>query len=144
MLLQRLERSVIDAVIKDDPVRPHIAAEWRDSKGSEVFGLWDEDFACLRAIVCVHYMDTVPADEETMIEASGDTVAVFYTVWSYDRGAGREIIFSVADHIKQTRPTVKRYVTLSPLTDMAEQFHLRNGAELIARHEYCQNFEYTL
>jgi hypothetical protein len=27
---------------------------------------------------------------------------------------------------------------------MAEEFHLRNGAELIAKHEYCQNFEYKL
>jgi hypothetical protein len=142
-MIQRLERSVIESIIKDDPVRPHISAEWRDSNGSEVFGLWDEDFTCLRSIVCVHYMDAVPVNEESMI-ASGNTIAVFYTVWSYEKGAGREIIFSVADYIKQTRPTVKRYVTLSPLTDMAEQFHLRNGAELIAKHEYCQNFEYKL
>jgi len=142
-MLQRLEMSVIESIIKDDPVRPHISAAWRDSKGSEVFGLWDEDCTRIRSVVCVRYMDTVPACEESMI-TPGDTIAVFYTVWSYDRGAGREIIFCTADHIKQTRPTVNRYVTLSPLTEMAEQFHLRNGAKLIARHEYCQNFEYTL
>ena len=142
-MLQRLERSVVESIIKDDPVRPHISAEWRDSNGSEVFGLWDEDFTRLRSVVCVHYMDTVPANEENMIE-SGNTIAVFYTVWSYEKGAGREIIFSAADHIKHTYPSVKRYVTLSPLTKMAEEFHLRNGAELIAKHEYCQNFEYKL
>jgi hypothetical protein len=77
-----------------------------------------------------------------MLHATGDSVAVFYTVWSYAKGSGREIIFSAADHIKQTHPTVKRYVTLSPLTDMAERFHLRNGATLIGRYDTAQNFEY--
>ena len=143
-MLQKLDINVIEAVIQDDPVRPHIPAEWRNGHGSEVYGLWDEDFSCIRSVVCVHYTDQVPTSELEMLSATGDSIAVFYTVWSYDRGAGREIIFSVADHIKQTYPTVKRYVTLSPLTEMAEKFHLRNGANLIAKHESCQNFEYYL
>jgi hypothetical protein len=141
-MLQKLDITTIETVIKDDPVRPHIPAEWRNGTGSEVYGLWDEDFTRICAVVCVHYMDTVPTSEPEMLQSTGDSVAVFYTVWSYSRGSGREIIFSVADHIKQTRPTVKRYVTLSPLTDMAERFHLRNGATLIGRYDTAQNFEY--
>ena len=143
-MLQKLDTNTIEAVIKDDPVRPHIPAEWRNGSGSEVYGLWDEDCTRICAVVCVHYMDTVPTSELEMLHATGDSVAVFYTVWSYAKGSGREIIFSAADHIKQTYPTVKRYVTLSPLTEMAEKFHLRNGAELIAKHDSCQNFEYYL
>ena len=141
-MLQKLDITTIEAVIKDDPVRPHIPAEWRNGTGSEVYGLWDEDFTRICAVVCVHYADVVPTSEPEMLQSTGDSVAVFYTVWSYAKGSGREIIFSVADHIKQTRPTVKRYVTLSPLTDMAERFHLRNGATLIGRYDTAQNFEY--
>jgi len=141
-MLQKLDIRTIESIVKDDPVRPHIPAEWRNGTGSEVFGLWDEDFARIRAVVCVHYTNTVPTSELEMLQATGDSIAVFYTVWSYDRGAGREIIFCTVDHIKQTRPTVKRYVTLSPLTEMAERFHLRNSATLIGRYDTAQNFEY--
>ena len=34
---------------------------------------------------------------------------------------------ALAQHIRNTRPEVTRWVTLSPLTDMAERFHLKNG-----------------
>jgi len=37
-----------------------------------------------------------------------------------------------------------RLVTLSPLTEMAEKFHKRNGAKLLQRNVWSQNFEYTL
>ena len=42
------------------------------------------------------------------------------------------------------RGWIKRFVTLSPLTEMAEKFHLRNGAELIYKGKTCQNFEYFM
>jgi hypothetical protein len=68
---------------------------------------------------------------------------MFYTVWSYDKGAGREIVNAVAAHIKETRDDITRYMTLSPLTEMAEKFHLRNGATFFRKGSYCQNFEYS-
>ena len=37
---------------------------------------------------------------------------------------------------------LNRLVTLSPLTEMAKKFHLRNKAELISVNEKTQNFEY--
>jgi hypothetical protein len=74
----------------------------------------------------------------------GLNCAVFYTVWSYQRGAGREIVNGVAERIKNQRPWVKRFVTLSPLTDMARNFHIKNGARLVAKHSTCQNFEYDV
>lgn len=143
-MLLKLNSTVVGDIIKDDPVRPHISAEWRTRSGREVYGLYtDGSFEDLRAVICVAYTDEVPTCERDM-QWVGTDVAVFYTVWSYDRGAGRDIVFAVAEHIKKTNPDVKRWVTLSPLTEMAKKFHLKNGAKFIAKHTDCQNFEYIL
>ena len=85
----------------------------------------------------------VPTCEQDM-KWVGINTAVFYTVWSYQKGAGREIVNGVAEKIKSQRSWIKRFVTLSPLTEMAERFHLKNGAKFLAKHEDCQNFEYIL
>jgi hypothetical protein len=93
------------------------------------------------AVICVAYCDDVPTNEADM-NRTGDRVAVFYTVWSYSRGAGRTIVNEVFEHLQQTG-ACERYVTLSPLTEMAERFHIKNGAQLLARHNLAQNFEYS-
>lgn len=143
-MLLELDRHIVNAIIIDDPVRPHISAEWRTRSGRQVYGLYtDESFEQLRAVICVAYTDEIPTCERDM-QWVGTDVAVFYTVWSYDRGAGKDIVFAVAEHIKKTNPDVKRWVTLSPLTEMAKKFHLKNGAKFIAKHMDCQNFEYIL
>ena len=138
-MLKKLSLDTVEDIVKDDPVRPHIKAGWRVSSGREVYGLYDGDK--IRAVICVAYTDEVPTCERDLGWVGTD-IAVFYTVWSYDRGAGRDIVFAVADHIKEFNPYVKRYVTLSPLTEMAEKFHLRNGAKFVKKHTDCQNFEY--
>ena len=140
-MLLKLDPNFVNNLIQDDPVRPHIKAEWRTRSGREVYGLYNAKK--LRAVICVAYTDEVPTCERDM-GWIGTDVAVFYTVWSYDKGAGRDIVFAVAEHIKQTNPDVKRFVTLSPLTDMARNFHLKNGAKFLNRHIDCQNFEYKL
>ena len=130
----------VNAIIQDDPVRPKIPADWRIAHGREVYTLVDEHQNEPLAVICVAYCDDVPTNEADM-NRTGDGVAVFYTVWSYSRGAGRTIVNQVFEHIHKTRPC-KQYVTLSPLTEMAERFHKSNGATLLARHKYAQNFEY--
>ena len=140
--------------IKDDPVRPHIDPQWRVSDGREVYSLTEDQYAEFdevlhegpTAIICVSYCNEIPTSEEDLITYNDPdgNIAVFYTVWSYDPGAGREIVRTVAEHIKQHHKSVIRYVTLSPLTVMAERFHTRNGAKLIFKHDTCQNFEYTI
>jgi len=69
-------------------------------------------------------------------------IATFYTVWSYTKGAGTEIIFRVKEHIEKEKSYVNRFVTLSPCTEMATRFHLKNGAVLLNKYEDYQNFEY--
>tara|TARA_B100001287_G_scaffold241229_1_gene216069 strand:+ start:1553 stop:1993 length:441 start_codon:yes stop_codon:yes gene_type:complete len=135
---------------KDDPVRPHLPLAWRAQKGREVWGLEREDGA-IDAVICVAYTNEVPITEHELDvysqaacqDGEHGNIAVFYTVWSYARGAGRTMVLEAAREIKRSRP-VRRFVTLSPLTEMAERFHLRNGARLVARGTECQNFEYDL
>ena len=129
------------ALIQDDPVRPHLAADWRMRSGREVYALKEDGETT--AVICVAYMDEVPTCEQDM-KWPGIEVAVFYTVWSYKKGAGRKIVLDTANHIKKVHTNIKRFVTLSPLTEMAERFHLRNGATLLAKHKYAQNFEYKI
>jgi len=137
-------------LFKDDPVRPWITQEFRTSPGRENFVLLDAQNNP-RAVLCCAYTNQVPTTEYELNvmsqaacqEGAQGSIAVFYTVWSYDRGAGRSIIFEAVDEILKYRPGVKRFVTLSPLTKMAERFHTRNGAVLINRGDECQNFEYS-
>ena len=127
--------------IEKDPVRPHISKEWRTRSGREVYVLErDKEIA---AVICVAYTDEVPTNENDM-KWVGTNTAVFYTVWSYKPGAGREIVNGVAERIKAQRPWVRRFVTLSPLTEMARKFHLRNGAQEVASGLVAVNFEYSI
>tara|TARA_B110000858_G_C17490378_1_gene331288 strand:- start:49 stop:471 length:423 start_codon:yes stop_codon:yes gene_type:complete len=127
--------------IENDPVRPHLSKEWRIRSGREVYVLErDNEIA---ACICVAFMNEVPTCEDDMNQAGTD-IAVFYTVWSYKPRAGRELVNGVAESINMQRKWVKRFVTLSPLTEMAEKFHLKNGATLLAKYKDCQNFEYIV
>lgn len=136
--------------LKDDPVRPHLPSEWRTQYPREVYALYEDKYAQYDepltedplAIICVAYTDVVP-ECEADLNNIGSKIAVFYTVWSYSKGAGRDIVNQTAQYIKDNRDC-ERYVTLSPLTAMAERFHLSNGAEFIGKQPLTQNFEYHL
>ena len=80
--------------------------------------------------------------ENANMKNDADT-AVAYTVWSRKRGAGREIIHKLLEHVK-SNASIQKVVTLSPLTPMATHFHIRNGAKLIQHNPDTQNFEYKL
>tara|TARA_B100000131_G_scaffold168602_1_gene162986 strand:+ start:9220 stop:9654 length:435 start_codon:yes stop_codon:yes gene_type:complete len=127
-----------------DPVRPHLSASFKSSNGREVFGLKDPDGSFL-SFICIAYTEGVPScekDLETMV-VENPNVAVPYTVWSVKRGAGREIVNKAIDFIRDSGKA-KKVITLSPLTDMAKSFHLKNKASLIRVNETTANFEYRL
>ena len=42
----------------------------------------------------------------------------------------------------RNKKTVKRFVTLSPCTEMARKFHLQNGAIELRQNEWTVNYEY--
>lgn len=131
------------ALIKDDPVRPEIDLDFRVSECSEILVSQDE-YGKPAAVVCVLYRDSVPKSREELLEYASylPVVAVFYTIWSYVPGAGRKLIVSARSHIQSSRPTIKKYVTLSPPTEMARIFHLRNGAQVLSVNADSVNYSY--
>lgn len=132
-------------LLNDDPVRPEIPLEFRISENSEIIVSKDE-LDTPTAVVCVQYRNSVPRSKQELVEYAhtkdSDSVAVFYTIWSYRAGAGRMLINSARKHIETTRPTVRQLVTLSPKTEMARTFHLRNGASVLNDNADSVNYWY--
>lgn len=131
-------------IVRDDPVRPDLPMAWRVSNGREVYVLEDDDNGIVKAVVCVAYTNGVAITEDDLNNTKDPDTAMFYTVWSYAKGAGRQIIFDTTEAIQRDKPYINRFCTLSPLTEMAEKFHLRNGAKFLRKGETCQNFEYEV
>jgi hypothetical protein len=129
-------------VIDDDPVRPEIPVDFRITENREVLILLKDEKP--QAVVCVAYMDSIPTNcEELFFKSNEPDTVIFYTIWSYTSGAGRELIFKAREHIVSTRPSIKRFVTLSPPTEMAKRFHLKNGATEFRKNLDTVNYEYA-
>jgi Malonyl-CoA decarboxylase C-terminal domain len=126
--------------IKDDPVRPDIPKEFRVGKNKFVSALVED---IPRAIVCVSLHDFIPEDVDDLSKDSEHpTTAIFYTIWSYAPGAGTELLKETVSQIKQQFPTIERFVTLSPKTELAKRFHLKNGADVFRENLNTVNYEY--
>jgi hypothetical protein len=134
----------------DDPVRPELSIDFRTSSGREVYALEDEDTGVIDGIVCVAYTNEVPTTVHELDYFSQSACqggehgnhAIFYTIWSYTPGAGRELINVLWDYLKENKP-VNRFVTLSPRTEMARKFHTRNGAFELQDNIETTNYEYS-
>jgi hypothetical protein len=134
------------AYIADDPVRPNIPAQKRIQGNRKVFYLANEDNDVL-AMICLAFTDGVATTELELnryMTFEGTIVCMFYTLWSYAPGAGRELALNIVDYVKNNYPHVKRIVTLSPKTEMARRFHLKNGAFELQVNAETINFEYLL
>lgn len=128
--------------IKDDPVRPEIPKEFRVSHNRFISALVQDS---PMAMVCVCLHDFIPVDvKDLMMAATMPTTAVFYTIWSYVPGAGSDLLFQTVQEIKSRFPTIERFVTLSPKTELAKRFHLKNGAIILRENEDTINYEYRL
>lgn len=135
-------RDELVRLIQDDPVRPEIPLEQRVNDRSEIFVLKD-DLGEPMAVTCVRFLNQIPETVEDLVADSLDiNTAVFYTIWSYAQGAGRELIQQAQAAIKQQHPEISVYVTLSPKTEMARRFHLKNGAELLRENQTTVNYLY--
>lgn len=130
------------SLIKDDPVRPEIPVDFRIGKNREVLVLIKNEQP--QAVVCVAYMDSVPSScLELFVESESPSTVIFYTIWSYTAGSGRELIFEARKDILINKPHIKRFVTLSPQTEMARRFHIRNGAKEFRKNLDTINYEYA-
>ena len=128
-------------LIKDDPVRPEIPLSDRVNSNSRIYMLKDGDQTL--AVTCVKFLETIPsAVDDLVVILGGATTAVFYTIWSYTAGAGRELIVAAQKSIESEFPEIQTYVTLSPKTEMARRFHLKNGARELRENRDTINYIY--
>ena len=148
-----IEMPYIDC--EEDPVRPELDLAFRQAYGRKIFGLKDEE-GDICAIMCFAFTNKVPKTVEEMDALSKDAamqavhragvqgnIAIAYTVWAKKRGGGKHMVNEVYKMIKDSSH-LNRLVTLSPLTDMARKFHLKNGAKEIQINSTTQNFEYDI
>ena len=139
---------------KEDPVRPELDNKFRTSYGRKIYGVKYKGE--IHAVMCFAYTNEIPKSVEeleklstdaflqtAMRDQSGGQIAIAYTVWSKKKGGGKLIVKEVFKNIKKSNH-LNRLVTLSPLTEMATNFHERNGAKLIQINETTQNFEYKV
>tara|TARA_S200000501_G_scaffold131175_1_gene124014 strand:+ start:175 stop:792 length:618 start_codon:yes stop_codon:yes gene_type:complete len=141
--------------ISEDPVRPELDNIFRTNYGRKIFGVKFKDE--IYAVMCFAFTDEIPKSVEELDLFSKDAflknvqrdpdkvgrIAIAYTVWSKKKGGGKLIVEEVYKMIKKSNH-LNRLVTLSPLTDMARKFHLRNGAVELQVNETTQNFEYKV
>jgi len=127
-----------------DPVRPELSPEFRTAPGREVYGLMDEE-GCFKAFLCLAYTGDIPTDtnELELFTTYPAHIAIPYAVWSYQRGAGKEIVRQVLNLVREN-PDISRLITLSPVTEMAKRFHLRNNAIELRVNKDSVNFEYIV
>lgn len=128
-------------VVKDDPVRPHIPLEQRINDAAEILILMAGEEVL--AATCLQWLSDIPTDENDLVDfAKTHDVAVFYTIWSYKPGAGASLLKQAAEWIKQEYNDVRSIVTLSPQTEVAKRFHLKNGAKIHRQNPTSVNYEY--
>jgi hypothetical protein len=129
-------------LLKDDPVRPEIPADFRVDKNSRVYVLKSETGEPM-AVTCVKFLAEIPQSVDDLANVAVNTsTAVFYTIWSYAAGAGRSLIEAAQEDIKTHEPQVKTFVTLSPKTEMARKFHHKNGATTYRENQDSINYQY--
>ena len=130
---------------EEDPVRPELDNKFRTGYGRKIFGV--ENKGEIHAVMCFAYTNEIPKCVEeleklstdaflqtAMTDQAGGQIAIAYTVWSKKKGGGKLIVKEVFKNIKKSNH-LNRLVTLSPLTEMATNFHERNGAKLIQINE---------
>lgn len=129
-------------LIYQDPVRPNVPHVDRLGANKDIFVFRDENDK-VKAITCVSYQSSIPTKESELFETTDNpSIAVFYTIWSYVPGAGRALIFDAVRHIKESKPEITRFITLSPKTEMAKRFHTKNGAGVYRENDETVNYEY--
>ena len=140
--------------ITEDPVRPELDIIFRRSYGRKIFGVKYNKEIC--AIMCFGFTNEIPKTVKELDLMTRDAylksaqrdqnigqIAIAYTIWSKKKGGGKLIVKEVFKMIKKSNH-LNRLITLSPLTEMARNFHLNNGAIQLRVNEGTQNFEYKI
>ena len=141
--------------INEDPIRPELDVKFRTSYGRKIYGVKYKNEIC--AIMCFGFTNEIPKTINEFDLMTRDAhlqsaswrnenigkIAIAYTVWSKKKGGGKLIVKEVFKKVKKSNH-LNRLITLSPLTDMARNFHLKNGAKELSVNKESQNFEYLI
>ena len=140
--------------VNEDPVRPELDIKFRTEYGRKIYGVKYRKEIC--AIMCFGFTTEIPKTGEEVDMLTNDAhlqstlrdqnvgkIAIAYTIWSKKKGGGKLIVKEVFKKIKKSNH-LNRLVTLSPLTEMARNSHLNNGAIELQVNEETQNFEYKI
>lgn len=132
-------------VILSDPVRPHIPTSHRLGKNAKVLVLLNDSHEP-QSVICVAFSDHVVTTESDLFSYEADcaTVCMLYSIWSLCKGGGQAMLSELKHWVRQHHAHVQRMVTLSPQTEMARRFHLKNGAHELQVNDQTVNFEYAL
>jgi hypothetical protein len=136
------EQDPYSYLLSEDPVRAHIPVQERFGNNRHVFALVQENL--VTAIVCCKLCSGIPASEQDLLtnNCANPNTIVFYTIWSYKPGAGQQLIVESLKFAKSKFSYVDKYMTLSPPTEMARRFHLKNGASVYRVNHDTVNYEY--
>jgi len=136
MLVQLLQP---DSILRDDPVRPKISPQRKVSPFSRVY-MWLEEQR-IGAVVCCSYRHNIPKTERELLQVENynqdGMKVILYSIWSYEKGCGQKLVQAVLARYREDR-----VITMSPKTDMARDFHLRNGAKVLQVNKTTVNYEY--
>ena len=141
--------------INEDPIRPELDVKFRTSYGRKIYGVKYKNEIC--AIMCFGFTNEIPKTINEFDLMTRDAhlqsaswrnenigkIAIAYTVWSKKKGGGKLIVKEVFKKVKKSNH-LNGLITLSPLTDMARNFHLKNGAKELSVNKESQNFEYLI
>ena len=159
-MLKKATLHEAELLCKEDPVRPNIPYHWRVAGlCREIYYLKLPDWVWLKqslstnesihagSVICAAYLQDIPINEdELMTIRYGQSYAIFYSFWSNKKGQGKILIQQVIQYLqnkyKHTEFKGMRYITMSPKTQMAMDFHIKNGAKLLYENPLTYNFEY--
>tara|TARA_B110000196_G_C20919649_1_gene554603 strand:+ start:204 stop:767 length:564 start_codon:yes stop_codon:yes gene_type:complete len=138
----------------EDPVRAELNNEFRTTYGRKIYGVKYKDEIC--AVICFGFTNEIPKTVKELDLMTKDAflksvlrdqkigqIAIAYTIWSKKRGGGKLLVKEIFKMIKKSNH-LNRLVTMSPLTEMARNFHLHNGATELQVNKETQNFEYKI
>jgi hypothetical protein len=136
MLVQLLDP---DPILLDDPVRPRISPQRKVSPFSRVY-MWLEEQR-IGSVVCCSYRHNIPKTERELLQVENynqdGMKVILYSIWSYEKGCGQKLVQAVLARYREDK-----VITMSPKTDMARDFHLRNGAKVLQVNKTTVNYEY--
>jgi hypothetical protein len=128
-----------DPILRDDPVRPKISPKRKVSPFGRVY-MWLENKK-IGAVVCCSYRLNIPKTERELLQVENynqdGMKVILYSIWSYEKGCGQKLVQSVLARYREDR-----VITMSPKTEMAKNFHLRNGAKVLQVNRTTVNYEY--